>query len=151
MATRSHIGYIKDDNIAYIYSHFDGYPEHVGKLLQSHYTDSEKVKALIELGDISSLAENLSPEPHQDHSFTNPAQAVTVAYHRDRGEDWNHCKPKSTENISNFTNQEFNYLYNMSDEPIHNIPPKSWGFWVGSYRSAPYILKEEYDKHNGWK
>jgi len=55
MSTRSRIGILNDDGSVYsIYCHYDGYTCGVGKCLAAHYTDPEKVRELIELGDISS-------------------------------------------------------------------------------------------------
>ena len=75
MSTHSRIGIEEvDGTIRSVYCHFDGYEEHVGALLLKAYTDPNKLRALISLGDLSSLAEGLEK---------------TVAYHRDRGEDLN--------------------------------------------------------------
>jgi hypothetical protein len=73
MSTRSRIA-IENQNgsVTSIYCHFDGYISGVGKLLKEYYTTQDKVEALIELGDISSL--EMTP-------------ASTVAYARDRCED----------------------------------------------------------------
>lgn len=54
-----------------IYCHWDGYPEHVGYTLATHYGTREKADALLDLGDLSSLAASLEE---------------TVAYMRDRKE-----------------------------------------------------------------
>ena len=56
MSTRCRIG-IKnqDETITSIYCHYDGYPEHVGKILVENYKDETKIRKLMELGDISSL------------------------------------------------------------------------------------------------
>ena len=57
MATRSLIGIKLDNNIVKtIYCHWDGYPEHNGKLLVENYTSPASVFELMELGDLSSLA-----------------------------------------------------------------------------------------------
>ena len=73
MSTRSRIA-IENQNgsVTSVYCHFDGYISGVGKTLKEYYTTQDKVEALIELGDISSL--EMTP-------------ASTDAYHRDRGED----------------------------------------------------------------
>jgi hypothetical protein len=72
MATRSRIAIENQDGtVDSIYCHFDGYLRGVGKKLMEHY-DKEKLKNLIELGDISVLGESTED---------------TEAYHRDRGED----------------------------------------------------------------
>jgi hypothetical protein len=75
MATRSRIAIENQDgSVTSIYCHWDGYTSGVGKTLEKWYTTQEKVEALIELGDISSL--DMTP-------------MSTVAYARDRGEDLN--------------------------------------------------------------
>ena len=73
MATRSRIA-IKHENetIESVYCHWDGYPQANGATLLEHYTDKNKVAALISLGSLSSLGQT---------------PVSTVAYHRDRGED----------------------------------------------------------------
>lgn len=76
MATRSMIG-IKDKDghgASLIYCHWDGYPNGVGDTLKQFYDTEEKVRELLELGDLSTLGNDL------DSSF---------AYHRDRGEELN--------------------------------------------------------------
>jgi len=75
MSTRSRIAIENQDgSVTSIYCHFDGYTDGVGKKLEKWYTTQAKVEALIELGDISSL--DMTP-------------TSTVAYHRDRDEDFN--------------------------------------------------------------
>ena len=59
-----------------------------GATLAAHYTTPEKIAALIALGSLSVLAENLAPAEGQAHSFDHKADGVTVAYHRDRGEEF---------------------------------------------------------------
>jgi hypothetical protein len=84
MATRSTIAVkTKDNAVRSIYCHYDGYPEHMLPTLKEHYTDAEKIIDLIELGDISYLAEEVGTEK-QD--FESPTQGITLAYGRDRGE-----------------------------------------------------------------
>jgi hypothetical protein len=86
MATRGNIGIINEDgSVTGIYVHWDSYPEHVGKLLLNHYTNSGIVNELMDLGNLSYLDKNLYCEDN-NHSFNNPADGVCVAYGRDRGE-----------------------------------------------------------------
>ena len=87
MATRSTITLSTLDGYDSIYCHWHGYPEHVGKMLFDHYDTEKKVKELIALGSISSLSEHIKPEEGVSHTFDKPVDGVTVAYHRDRGED----------------------------------------------------------------
>lgn len=60
MATRCRIA-IKNEDGTYnsIYCHNDGYPEGVGRTLRNYYTDEQKVRDLLALGDISSLGKTL--------------------------------------------------------------------------------------------
>jgi len=87
MATRSRIA-IKHENetIESVYCHWDGYPKGVGATLLNHYTDKDKVAELISLGSLSVLGQFTKPEEGVEHSFESPAEGVTIAYHRDRGE-----------------------------------------------------------------
>lgn len=59
MATRSLIGIVNQDgSINYIYCHFDGFPtgeKSVGWTLRDFYVDEEKIRKLINGGDISAL------------------------------------------------------------------------------------------------
>ncbi len=59
MATRSNIG-IKLENGQYemIYSHFDVYPRHVGKVLVNHFDSYEKALELLEGTSIRSFRED---------------------------------------------------------------------------------------------
>jgi hypothetical protein len=116
MATRSNIGIVNDDgSITGIYVHWDGYPEYVGKLLLKHYNNSGIVCELMDLGDLSSLNENLYCDDN-NHSFNNPVDGVCVAFGRDRGEK--NADSKSFTNISEFekyvnrTTADYQYLFN---------------------------------------
>ena len=94
MATRSNIGIVNEDgSITGIYCHYDGYPEYVGKMLLNHYTTSDIVNGLMNLGDLSILSESLYSttginlySDNNRHTFDNPQKGVCVAYGRDRGE-----------------------------------------------------------------
>jgi hypothetical protein len=59
MATRSRIGYKNNDLVFSAYCHYDGYLGYNGRMLLKHYTDEEKVKALVSLGYISSLQKDI--------------------------------------------------------------------------------------------
>lgn len=118
MATRSRIGIQNQDGtVTSIYSHWDGYPSHNGKILKEHYTDRSKVESLIALGDISSLAE--STECPEGHGFENRVEGYTVAYHRDRNEDFSQAKHPSVEEYLNKADvEEYGYLYTTEGEWI---------------------------------
>ena len=116
MATRSNIGIVNEDgSVTGIYCHWDGYPEHNGKLLLKHYNNSGIVNELMDLGDLSSLNKNLYCDDN-NHSFNNPVDGVCVAFGRDRGEK--NADSKSFTNISEFekyanrTTADYQYLFN---------------------------------------
>jgi hypothetical protein len=119
MATRSRIGYVAEDGKVHsIYCHWDGYPSNNGEILLKHYTDMEKVTALVALGSISILGEEVEPKPEGDgvkkHTFDEPQEGVTVAYCRDRGEDFKDVKPRIDESVDAFVKsdvEEWGYLF----------------------------------------
>jgi hypothetical protein len=72
MGTRSRIAAANaDGTFTSIYCHWDGYPSGVGQTLRDHYKDEAKVRELLNLGDLSSLEEEIG---------------TCNAYGRDRGE-----------------------------------------------------------------
>lgn len=71
MGTRSVIALASADGVKAIYCHWDGHIETNGAILQEHWNCRDYVERLIELGDISSLGEDLDD---------------TEAYCRDRNE-----------------------------------------------------------------
>lgn len=86
MGTRSRIGYIGTNgrNIVSVYCHWDGYPSHNGKILLENYNTLDKVKELVDEGDISSLRPKCNKP--EGHSFNKPVDGYTIYYGRDRGE-----------------------------------------------------------------
>ncbi len=87
MSTRSTIAILnRDGSNESIYCHFDGYPEHVGKVLLENYNTTSIVQALMRLGDLSILGPVMAPAGGSKHSYNKPIEGVTVAYRRDRGE-----------------------------------------------------------------
>lgn len=85
MATRSTIAIEKTDGtVEQVYCHWDGYLSNNGSLLMKHYTNAARLQELIDLGNLSSLAANISPTG--PHTFDNPQEDVCVFYGRDRGE-----------------------------------------------------------------
>ena len=103
MATRSLIGINLNNGITkIIYCHWDGYPEHNGQLLVNNYNSQSAVVELMELGDLSSLAES-------------PDQCK--AYHRDRNEPWGMVEPRDVNTselgaVANDYGVDYVYIYN---------------------------------------
>jgi len=112
MSTNANIGIIEPDGtVTAIYTHWDGYPSHHGPILLEHYTDEAKVRALIALGDISSLG----PEIGEPHDFDTRDHSVCTAYHRDRQEPWADVKPTKVASVGEFLqglgHAEYLYLW----------------------------------------
>ena len=84
MSTTAGIGLtMPDGTIRAVYLHWgDG----AGETLAKHYTEHGKVEKLVSLGFLSSLGAEVEPDPTTPHSWENPQENVTVAYHRDRGQ-----------------------------------------------------------------
>lgn len=88
MSTRARIGIENDDGtVTSVYTHFDGYPTHHAPILTESYSEPEKLRELLALGDMSILA----PEIGRKHSFDGhsgniEANAWCLFYDRDRGE-----------------------------------------------------------------
>ena len=104
MATRSRIGLqLSDDSIVSVYCHYDGYPAHNGRVLRTHYDTIEKVRELIDGGDMSCARTNAGW-----NNETLPE--VGPLYYSSRGED---CPPRHDETMTEFFNngEEFGYIY----------------------------------------
>jgi len=85
MATRSRIAIENQDgSVTSVYCHWDGYVNGVGRTLNQHYTTKEQVEALVALGDLSSLSGTLEK---------------TIAYHRDRDEDFSQTPFSNVEEL----------------------------------------------------
>lgn len=112
MATRCLIGKQSGDSIEAIYCHFDGYLNGVGYTLKDHYSNESIVSKLIALGDISMLGDKLEPNEGEEHSFDHPAKDVTIAYHRDRGEDLSKLTFANEEEYLDYVKSEYyEYAY----------------------------------------
>ena len=106
MATRSLIGIKLDNIVKTIYCHWDGYPEHNGQLLMNNYTSPSAVFDLLELGDLSSLAET---------------PATCKAYHRDRNEPYGMVEARDVDpdqlmSVGNDYGVNYVYVYNDENE-----------------------------------
>lgn len=109
MSTRSHIGKkLENGSIKYIYCHFDGYPEHNGEILKKHYTDEAKIDALLELGALSILGEEIGEEQDFERRDThNPKWCL--AYGRDRGQHG--MGPNIAESVKDMIGQAYHYVW----------------------------------------
>jgi hypothetical protein len=154
MATRSAI-VRKTENGSYvgIYCHWDGYPSNNGKILLNSYKTNEKIDSLIALGDISSLNEFVNPDASREtakadspyrkvdltkpHSYDNAYNDTVIAYHRDRGENFNQTKGESLIDVLSKIDHEYAYVW---------IDGK-WEVWGGDCDTG-ISIEEAIEKEN---
>ena len=96
MGTRSTIGYaLTDDSIVSVYCHYDGYPEFNGKVLNEYYTNVDKVRELLDGGDMSSL--------RTDHGWNNETLSeVGPLRYTSRGENIKDVQPEYSKDLDSY-------------------------------------------------
>lgn len=114
MSTSCGISIRTGETLETIYCHNDGYPSRMLPLLRTNYGTLELAAKLISFGDASSIYEKLEPTT-ETHSFDEPEDDVCIFYHRDRNEDWNHCKPCQLSAIETFKMPSFLFVYVFED------------------------------------
>ena len=113
MGTHGRIGIVLNDgSVKSIYNHWDSYPSYLGKMLLDNYKDEGKVSKLIELGDCSSVSEEVDIPEGMKHTFNEPLDNVTISYMRDHGEKG--CKARIDNSEKDFWEsniEEYGYLF----------------------------------------
>ena len=108
MATRSYIGLRNTDGtVDYIYCHWDGYPEHNGQILTEHYSNTNRVKELLKLGDLSVLGKFIG----EKQDFSNPIKDCCLAYGRDRNEPNTTAKTTSLNDLNKDGSIDYVYVF----------------------------------------
>ena len=110
MATRSRIGIqLSDESVLSVYHHWDGYPEWLGRILNTHYNTRDKVAELIDGGDMSSCW----TESRWDSE--TKVQEYGPQYYSQRGDD---CPPRHDANKYDYLadGEEYAYLYTLNGE-----------------------------------
>ncbi len=106
MGTRSRIGLQVKGGIVSVYHHWDGYPEWLGRVLVEHFPTEEKVRELIDGGDMSCC--------WSDSDWQLEKIEERPLYYSERGED---CPPKMSETLTEYldlaekTDGEYAYLF----------------------------------------
>ena len=145
MSTRARVGITIPEGIESIYVHFDGYPEGVGQKLADHWTTADKVRSLIDLGDLSSLGEEIGEEHpfHADHGTTasEAERVMCLAYGRDRGEE-GAAAVKHPEDAWPDYGQEFEYLAVLDIEDVVTwmVREAAYGGPAGDWRPLVAVL-----------
>ena len=106
MSTRSRIGIqLSDDSILSVYHHWDGYPEWLGRILNTHYNSKDKVSELIDGGDMSSCWSDRD-------LYLQKLSENGPCYYSQRGED---CPPRLDNDLCEYllpdNSEEFAYVF----------------------------------------
>lgn len=108
MATRSTIGIKRSDRtVTKIYCHWDGYIEWNGAILQKYYNTADKVKALLKLGNLSSLGPEIGPDDPHDWDIGAQSDHRKCRTYTSRGEEWAQAGENQLE--------EYNYLFDEEE------------------------------------
>ena len=116
MATRSRIGLeLADGSILSAYSHWDGYPEWMGRILRTHYNTKEKVAELIDGGNMSS--------PWTDDRWDNSGDgSYGPQYYSQRGED---TPPRHDADLCEYllpdNGEEYHYVFRNGEWVCYNM------------------------------
>ena len=124
MGTRSRIGIqLSDDSIMSVYCHWDGYPSFNGRVLRDNYDTVEKVRELIDGGNISAL--------HTNADWNNETlPEVGPLYYTSRGESIADNEPELSKDhgeylmLSANADEEYSYLFADGEWMCHNT--RTW-------------------------
>ena len=111
MSTRSRIGIeLSDGSVLSAYHHWDGYPEWLGRILNTHYNTKEKVAELIDGGDMSSCWTNERWTGDRWGSYPTKGEEYGPQYYSQRGDN---CPPRLDEDMDEFfsDNEEYSYIF----------------------------------------
>jgi len=125
MSTRARIGLeLKDGSILSAYHHWDGYPEWLGRILNTHYNNKELAAELIDGGDMSSC--------WSEECWTNEEiipgvkgvgpQKYGPQYYSQRGEN---CPPRLDTDLCEYllpdNSEEFAYVFRNGEWVCYNM------------------------------
>jgi len=120
MSTRSRIGIeLSDGSVLSAYHHWDGYPEWLGRILNTHYNTKEKVAELIDGGDMSSCWTN---ERWTNNLLDRHREEYGPQYYSQRGED---SPPRYDADLTEYllpdNSEEFAYLFRNGEWVCYNM------------------------------
>lgn len=135
MATRGTIALeFADGTVQQIYSHWDNYLSHNGKILQEHYSDPFKLQRLLDLGGISSLDKEIGIQ----HNFNDRLEGVTTFYTRDRGESL------TIEKFASFADYVENHQYEEYEYILRQVDGKA--VWFVDFEEGYVTLAEAFEQ-----
>ena len=121
MATRSRIGIeLKNGSVLSVYHHWDGYPERLGRILNTHYNSRSLAAELIDGGDMSSCwtEDRFSIDPTTGYKV----QEYGPQYYSQRGED---CPPRLDADLAEYllpaNGEEYHYVFRNGEWVCYNM------------------------------
>ena len=116
MGTRARIGLeLSDGSILSVYHHWDGYPEWLGRILNTHYNSRSLAEELIDGGDMSSCWTDSRWDDSADGSYG-------PEYYSQRGED---CPPRLDADLCEYllpgNSEEYAYVFRNGDWVCYNM------------------------------
>ena len=121
MSTRARIGLeLKNGSVLSVYHHWDGYPEWLGRILNTHYNARSLAEELIDGGDMSSCwtEDRFSIDPTTGYKV----QEYGPQYYSQRGED---CPPRLDADLCEYllpaNGEEYHYLFRNGKWVCYNM------------------------------
>ena len=115
MATRSRIGIeLKDGSVLSAYHHWDGYPQWLGRILNTHFNSRQQAADLIDGGDMSCAwtNERWNKDLNEFGGATSNKEGTEYGpqYYSQCGED---CPPRYDQTKEEFLSngEEFSYIF----------------------------------------
>ena len=151
MATRARIGILNNDGtITASYQHWDGYPGGLGYTLVDYWTDGDKVKKAISLGNASKWGMIIGTKVDFDDRNDPLHEVQNVYYMRDRGEK--DQGPTIYKNEAEYLAEGFNsgeeYIYLLKNTGKKDYLGKPIGEWFYTHYSNPMFKELEEDAIN---
>ena len=113
MSTRSRIGILNQDgSIASVYHHSDGYPQWLGVVLKRHFSNSLKVRDLMEGGSISCIRSNT------DWNMKELDQPIVKTY-KMRGDEIPSVKHEDLRDFLMYDTVQIEYSYLWNPNTMH--------------------------------
>ena len=147
MATRARIGIkLNTGEILASYSHWDGYPGGLGYTLCDHWTDMNKTRAAIDLGNASGWGIVAGTKTDFDDRHSEAYEYQNIYYGRDRGEKDQeaHTYKSEQEYLENGFRSGEEYIYLLKDTGVKDAWGKPQGEWFYATRVWS-DAKKDYD------
>jgi len=151
MATRARIGILNEDGtITASYQHWDGYPGGLGYNLVDYWTDSNKVREAIALGNASKWGFIIGTKVDFDDRQDPLHEVQNVYYMRDRGEK--DQVPTTYKDEAEYLAEGFNsgeeYIYLLKNTGKTDYLGKTVGEWFYTHYENPEFKTLEEDAIN---